>query len=49
MNTEPYVSNLHVGESSADLAYGSSKMPRIALINKENMIVYLGHPEKIDI
>jgi hypothetical protein len=43
----PQVENLHIGESSADLAFGSSKMPRICLVNKDGAIAYLGHPEKI--
>ncbi len=41
------VENLHIGESSADLAFGSSKMPRICLVKKDGVIAYLGHPEKI--
>ena len=49
LETTPLVTNLHIGESSADLSFGSSKMPRIALVNQNGDLVYLGHPEKLDL
>lgn len=45
----PQITNLHLGESSADLAFGASKMPRIVLVNKDGVICYLGHPEKVNL
>lgn len=49
LEAQAQVTNLHLGQSSADLAYGSSKMPRLMLINREGVVAYLGHPEKIDL
>jgi len=41
------VSNLHVGTSTADLEYGASNIPRIAIFNKQGELVFLGHPKKV--
>ncbi len=38
---------LHIGESTLDLEYGASKMPRVVLVDGNGHIVYIGHPMKI--
>lgn len=39
--------HLHIGESTLDLEYGASKMPRIVLVDGNGQIVYIGHPKKL--
>ena len=36
-----------MGETTIDLEYGASKMPRTILVDGAGKIVYLGHPKKI--
>jgi len=36
-----------MGETTIDLEYGASKMPRTILLDGAGKIVYLGHPKKI--
>ncbi len=36
-----------MAETTIDLEYGSSKMPRIVLIDGNGYIVYIGHPKKL--
>jgi hypothetical protein len=36
-----------MGETTIDLEYGSSKMPRIVLVDGNGKIVYIGHPKKL--
>ena len=38
-----------MGESTIDLEYGSSKMPRIVLVDGNGQVVYIGHPKKLKV
>ena len=41
--------NYHVGDSNADLIYGTAMIPRVVITSSDSKVLYIGHPRNFDI